>query len=134
MAASGRLMVANMGYPALLVGGCDGRVGGGGVILGPCLPAPWLTGMLVPSGVSGWVLLGSLGLPVLGASRLPEAALDSGLSFLLIPTWAQAPEEVVGLPVVSATVLGVELALLTQREQAFLAFLDLLTASAIILS
>ena len=95
------VLEVSMGYPALLVGGCEGRVGGGGVILGPCLPAPRLTGMLVPSGVSGWVLLGSLGLPVLGASRLPEAALDSGLSFLLIPTWAQAPEEVVGLPVVS---------------------------------
>ena len=98
MAASGRLMVANMGYPALLVGGCDGRVRG--VISGSCLPAPLLTGLVVPSGVSGWVHLGSLGLPVLWTSCLPEVALNSGLSFLLTPTWAQVLEEVGGLSMV----------------------------------
>ena len=101
MAASVCLIVANIGYPALLGGGCDGRVGGGGVTAGPCLPAPWVSDLVVPSGVSGWVHLASLCLPVLWTSCLPEAALDSGLSFLLTPTGAQALgslEEVGGLP------------------------------------
>ena len=90
MAGSIGLIATNIGRPALMGGGRAGRVGRVGGMAGPCLSIPWASDMVAPAGVSGGVRMAVPCLPALWASRWPAAALDSGLSFLFIPTEAQA--------------------------------------------
>ena len=81
------LIATNIGRPAPMGVGRVGRVGGGA---GPCLPVLWASDVVVPVGVSGGVGLTGPCLPALWATRWPVVAFESGLSFLLIPTEAQA--------------------------------------------
>ena len=115
IAASGRLMVANIGYPDLLVEGC-----GGGGRVGPCLPDSGLSFLLVPT----WVPAPE---EVVGLMEVSAAGLGFGHLFFAVTS---RHEEVVGLMEVSAAGLGVE----HHREVASLAFFDCLTALAMILS